>query len=152
MQDFQQALVKIQNGDNLSNKTTSLSTSRCRVLLDIPVSILQMQPLSKADAKTLLIFLCSTLRDNGSLAEQLAEYCGNIPLALQVVGKTIKQGLATAEVMYSSRCFQVHAHTFPIDAYSRHVVLYVCFFVSDLYLQMPTGILMFILFMCDHTL
>lgn len=92
--------MEIQNCDVLSNTTTLLSTSRCRALLDIPVSILPMQPLNTANAKLLLVSVCSTLRDCGSLAEQLAEYCGNIPLALEVVAKTIKQKLATAEVTY----------------------------------------------------
>lgn len=105
MQEFQQALMEIQNCDILSNRTMLLSTSRCRAVLDTPVCVMQMQPLTKADAQSLLVSLCPAC---SSLALQLAEQCGNIPLALEVVAKTVQQELATAEVF----CFDIHIQPF----------------------------------------
>lgn len=99
MQEFQQALQDILTCQVEPNRSVLMSTSRCRATLDTPPSIMEMQPLSSADAETVLASLCPTLGDDCGVAKQLAEQCGNIPLALEVVANTIKQGGATAEVV-----------------------------------------------------
>lgn len=85
-QEFQMALNQLQA---CLGNVTALSTSRSGALFpSMPVEVVEVQPLDAAQYPEL----------DPTVARQLAEQCGNIPIALKVVASTVELQLTTAEV------------------------------------------------------
>ena len=76
----------------------------------MPVQVVEVQPLDAAKSQALLCSVCPEL--NPTVAKQLAEQCGNIPIALKVVASTVQLQLTTAEVIL--RYADITRFTFPL--------------------------------------